>query len=409
MQATTFAQRGVRRARLLVAFGIAAALPALAQPLINGCSAQAVAACGYASPENFTPGVIDTYLEDPARGNHPVPIRVRYPIGATGARPVVIWSHGGGTTQPDSQETRRAGFVVTHGQQGSVRRSESFARAGFVVIHIGRMDPPTLTPAQLQDCANAGVLLGSVVNPSAAAIAGCRTWTGFHIEGPRNVAFVAGLLSAYRVGMLPGFPGTLDTQRIVVGGWSGGSESAINIAGAYQRWSSPLPGGASVTLPPVPVPGVVAFFADSPRGPDWGGFSSGFQEDSSYGIGARPFLFNTARDDRGGDADGKTVSRTVHFFSAAKGGKVMSYSWTPAAQGGPVHGTMDIVSGIDEATGEPANGCSNALREAHCAALEQLGIAFLDAYVMNRAAALSWLASGNLKVLTSDRIELYQR
>jgi len=87
----------------------------------------------------------------------------------------------------------------------------------------------------------------------------------------------------------------------------------------------------------------------------------------------------------------------------------MSYSWTPSSPGGPNHGTMDINDSIDEATGEPATGCNTALREAHCVALEQLGVAFLDAHVLGRAAAQQWLASGNFKVLTSDRIELYQR
>lgn len=408
MTLTCSLARAARRLCLPLLAGLALT-PATAQSLINGCSAQALALCGYASPENFTPAVVDVYLEDPSRGNHPVPIRVRYPVGATGARPVVIWSHGGATTQADPQATARAGFVVTRGQQGSQRRSESFAKAGFVVIHVGRMDPPSLSPAQLQDCASAGVLVGSIVNPSPQQIAACRTWTGFHIYGPQNVAFIANLLAGYRAGMLPNFPGTLDRQRLVVGGWSGGSQSAINIAGAYQRWSGPLPGGPSVTLQPVAVPGVVAFFTDSPRGPHWADFSTGFQEDSPYGIDARPFLFNTARDDRGGDEGAKVVARNAHFFGAAKGGKVLSYSWTPSSAGGPVHGTMDIATGIDEATGEPAAGCDSAFREAHCLALEQLGIAFLDAYVYNRAAALQWLASGNFKLMVFDRIELYQR
>jgi len=377
---------------------------AQAQAPINGCTAQALAACGYSSPDNFTPAVVDAYLEDPSRGNHPVPIRVRYPLGASGTRPVVIWGHGGGTSNPDPQATAAAGITVTRGQQSSVRRSESFARAGYVVIHIGRMDPRTLTPAQVQDCATAGVIAG-VTNPSEAAIAACRAWIGFHLYGPRNIAFVAQLLAGYQRGMLPGFDGMLDRERIVVGGWSGGTEAPLNIAGAYQRWSV---GALAIVQPPVVVPGVVAFFLDSPRGPASAGFSSGFQEDSFYGIDSRPMLMNTARDDRGGDP-APPVSRNANFFGAAKGGKLMSYAWTPAAAGGPNHGTMNINNSIDEATGEPATGCNNAMREAHCAALEQLGVAFLDAHVLGRVAAQQWLASGNFKVLTSDRIELHGR
>lgn len=391
--------------RLLTLAVLAAApgLPALAQPLVQGCTLQAISSCMYTSPNGpFTPAFVDTYVEDPARANHPVPLRVRYPLGATGARPVVIWSHGGTTTIVDEARTRAAGFTVSHGQQDSVRRSESFVRAGYVVIHVGRLQPRSLTQAQLQDCLNAGVIVGGIVSPDETALSACRTFTGFHRYGPLNVAFVAGLLSQYRVGMLPGFSGTLDRERIVVGGWSGGSESALNVAGAAQRWDARF-GGTSLTQPPVAVPGVVAFFTDGPRGPDWAGYKSGFQEDSAYGIDARPILFNSARDDRS-TGDGAAVARTSQFFGAAKGGKVLSWSWTPAAEGGPNHGTVDI---NDD---DPAyDGCDTALRELHCRWLENLGVAFLDAAVRGLPPALAWMGSGNFKVLTGDRIELYLR
>jgi hypothetical protein len=389
----------------VVAVAVAIAGPALAHDPLPTCLATAPSSCLYHSPDSFTPAVLDLVLLDPARDNHPVPIRVRYPLGATGARPVVIWSHGGSTT---SVVSMAGGVAITRGQQSSVRRSESFARAGYVVIHIGRLPPATLTNAQLQDCATAGVIVGGVLSPDTNAIAACKLWTGWHIYGPQNVAFVASMLQHYQVGMLPGFEGTLDRERLVVGGWSGGTESALNIAGAYQRWSNLLPPHGSVQLDPVPVPGVVAFFTDAPRGPDWAGYSSGFQEDSPYGIDGRPILFNTAVDDRGPDK-GPVVSRNASFFGAAKGGKVMSYSWTRSADGGPNHGTMDINDSIDEATGEPASGCDTALREQHCVALESLGVAFLDAAVRGLPGALAWMASGNLQVMTSDRIELYTR
>ena len=397
-----------RRLGLALVAAFAASGAARAHDLLNGCSEQTLANCPYASPDSYTPGVTDIYLEDPARGGHPVPIRVRYPIGASGARPVVIWNHGGGTTSVDAQASAVAGVTVSRGQQGSLRRSESFAKAGYVVIHIGRMAPATLSNAQLQDCARAGVIVGGIVNPDFTALSACRTFIGWHLYGPQNVAFVVSLLQHYRVGMLPGFEGTLDRERIVVGGWSGGTEAALNIAGAYQRWVNPLLPGQSVELQPVPVPGVVAFFTDSPRGTAWADYSSGFQEDSPWGIDSRPFLFNTARDDRTA-SEGVVVSRTAHFFGAAKGGKLMSYSWTPSANGGPNHGTMDINDAIDEATGEPATGCNNALREAHCSALESLGVAFLDAAVRQLGAAQRWLASGNFKLMTQDRIELHTR
>lgn len=414
--------RAAARGLALLAGALATlgSLPARAQAPINGCAgadAGTLAQCHYRSPQpSYTPAVVDLVLQDPARGDHVVPIRVRYPVGASGARPVVIWNHGGGTTGQDVQASQQLGTYVTRGQQSSVRRSESFARAGYVVIHIGRLPPSVVrghqvTPTvlgsdQMRDCVRAGVVAAvDADNPNANVVASCAVFIGWHLWGPRNVAFVADMLQHYRVGMLPGFEGTLDREKIIVGGWSGGSASGLNIAGAYQQWSN---GEATLRLDPVPVPGVAAFFLDSPRGPAYAGYSSGFQEDSSFGIGSLPLLINTARGDRGPGGEPVAV-RNVHFFGAAKGDKVMSYSWTPTADGGPNHGTMDINDSIDEATNEPASGCNTALREEHCAALEMLGVAFLDAKVRGIREAQDWLASGNFKVLTRDRIELHRR
>lgn len=73
------------------------------------------------------------------------------------------------------------------------------------------------------------------------------------------------------------------------------------------------------------------------------------------------------------------------------------------------HGTMDINDSIDEATDEPASDCNTALREAQGVVLEMLGVVFLEAKVRAIGAAQDWLASGNFKVLTQDRIDLMQR
>ena len=44
-------------------------------------------------------------------------------------------------------------------------------------------------------------------------------------------------------------------------------------AGAAQRWPK-------LSLPSVPVPGAVAYLAAAPRGPDYAGYSSGFDNDA---------------------------------------------------------------------------------------------------------------------------------
>src|SRR5690554_2607793 len=60
------------------------------------CSRSHPENCLYISDLSYTVGVIDqVMLVDPARNNYEVWLVIRYPVGATGPRPVVIWHHGG--------------------------------------------------------------------------------------------------------------------------------------------------------------------------------------------------------------------------------------------------------------------------------------------------------------------------
>lgn len=374
--------------RCLAAWLTACPALVLAQLILPpGCVEAAPDSCAYSASPNYTTAVVDFALRDPSRANHLVPFRVRYPRGASGARPVVIWSHGGGTTNIVATP---GGTPVSHGQTGSERRSESFARAGYIVIHIGRLPVETLSVAQSEECSRLGVV----------ATETCKEFIGFHLYGPLNVAFIASVLPQYQLGMLPGFTGTPDRNRIAVGGWSGGSESAQNIAGAWQQWSGPAALGsvAPVRLNAVNVPGVVAFLNDAPRGPAWGSFSSGFQPDSLTSIDDRPFLFISGANDIGGDVDGVVVSRSSAFLSAARGNKYLAWSPTKA-DGGPNHATMAI---------EP-DGCQTVSQQVHCNALESLSLAFLDALVERKPAAIAWLASDALRVHARQNIELHRR
>jgi hypothetical protein len=163
------------------AFALAAA-PASAQglQLPPGCQALIPATCTYAPPVAWNTATVDRLLIDPARANHPIPVRIRYPVGANGPLPVVIWNHGGSTT--NIINVVPPGIPVTFGQTQSERRSISFATADYIVIHIGRL-----------------------------------------LYGPQNVATVAGRLAALQATMPREFIGSFDREKIVVGGWSGGS------------------------------------------------------------------------------------------------------------------------------------------------------------------------------------------
>ncbi|NRF70054.1 hypothetical protein HLB44_23905 [Aquincola sp. S2] len=338
-------------------------------------AAQAQPTCVYPQPEpclyqsaiTYPTAFVDFTLPDASRNGHLVPIRVRYPVGAGGARPVVLWNHGGATNPT--------------GHHGSVERSESFAAAGYIVIHIARVDVANPGAADLAACVSGGVMTS--VGAVGEALQACKTWLGFHVHGPLNNAFIASVLPQYQVGMLPGFNGTPDRTRMVVGGWSGGTESMLNIAGVALQLGL-------LRVAPTPIAGVIGFFGDAPRGPTYAGFNSGIGEDAYYAIDARPYLMFSGRGDETGEP---AESRTVSWLASTPGGKLLS--WDNAAEAN--HGTIDI--------GE----CDTVLRANHCRWMRALGVAFLDAVLAQRQQAIDWLASDAYRTLTGGVIELHRR
>lgn len=387
-------------ALLIAAAALLAPLrPALAQVpnLPPGCTPQTPLPCAYQPQQVYNAadiGIFDTVLKDPARRDHPVPIRVRYPKPATGALPVVILSHGGTTADDEG------GYTLNT----SSERGNSFARSGYVVVHVTRLmvEPQALTDAQFNDCINAGTVTSSLLGGAnvEGARRACRVFIGWKVYGPQNVAFIANVIKGYQRGMIADFAGTLDATKVAVGGWSGGTEASMNIAGASQTWTSKLNtlrGGTatSFTVPPTRIDNVVALMADSPRAPEWI-TGSGFGE-SLWNIDERPFLFVSGRYDTGGDA-GPNVSRTSSFMSARPGRKFLAWTLHERA----IHATMNI--------GE--EGCtplSDAARQSMCTALANLSVAFLDSAVKGRQQATDWLATDAFRALSNQLFELHRR
>lgn len=398
--------------------------PAALAQVPAGCTSATPQACLYTPAYNFQQeGVLDLRVPDPSRDNHPVPFRIRYPLNAgllDGPRPVIVWNHGGSTTHDDPLLPG-----VTVGQQGSERRLGSFVKAGYVTIHVARLMPelPTLTHQMLLTCARAGQFTRDILDsahPRLAAIQICRTFYGWHLWGPVNVAFVINWLRSNPAAMPPTVLAMMDLNRLAVGGWSGGGATALNIAGAEQRWPAPtqlpprvvgllralsVPAGAlqNLNLPdvvnsPVPLSGVAAFMDDAPRSPSWAHGTSGFGDESFYNIGSRPFLFTSGRFDTGGDNLGPNaapeLSRSMSWWQAKPGNKYLA--WSPATAN---HSTMDV----------SPDGCDTVQREAYCKALENLGVAFMDAAMLQRPQAQQWLRSPALEVMTGSRIELHRR
>lgn len=385
-----------------------AAAPAAAQglQLPPGCQAAFPATCTYTPPVAWNTATVDRLLVDPARANHPIPVRIRYPIGANGPLPVVLWNHGGSTTRVVGVVP--PGIPVTNGQMQSERRSTTFASAGYVVVHVGRLpvEDAALTNAQLLDCTRVGVTAAALLDgdPATTPREVCRSWIGWHLYGPQNVAYVASRLAALQATMPGDFSGSFDREKLVVGGWSGGTQSVMNIAGAGQRWDAVAPFVQGVTQPSVNVPGAVAFFADAPRRPAYilgTATDSGFRADELERIDARPFLFNSGKRDIGPDI-APSQARGLPWLSALPGGKLLAWDRSGTA----THGTVDL--GHDN--GVYIEGCEAALgRDAFCRGYAQIGVAFLDAVVKAWAPARVWIASDAVKVLSAGELEMHRR
>jgi hypothetical protein len=330
-----------------------------AQKLARACDPAQPSTCLYQSDLSFPVGVVDgIVLTDPARGGYQVPLLVRYPIGAAGRRPIVIWNHGGAPS--------------VSGRTRSEEWGETLARAGYVVIQPSRIIPADVAPLQAECTAN------GFPNPAE-----CAFWIANMRYGPQSVSFIIdrlGELESTRSELR----GRLDSSRIVVAGHSAGTTSVLAVAGARQQWVDSGP----VYDEEDPRP--VAFLATGPQGPTYAGFSSGFDETRSFVDLDRPFLFITGM----GDETGEPVpTRLTAWITSRPGNKALVWDTQPEA----VHETMDI------------HECGTPLQAAHCRFIASVGVAYLDAVVRHRQAAVKWLASDAFAHATSGELELFQR
>ncbi|MBQ0958988.1 hypothetical protein KAK06_08450 [Ideonella sp. 4Y11] len=348
--------------------------------------------CAYVPVASHDTRTADYELPDPARAGHPVPFRLRYPVGATAPIPVVIWNHGGGATfwrNPRGPSPR-----ISDGQLGSPERSKSFARAGYAVIHIGRMPLEQLDAAAVRQCRQAGWAppSGRLTRQERQT---CMHKLGQTVHAPANIAFVVEALRQGRIALPADMGQPLDLTRIVVGGWSAGTQPTMNLAGAYQRFGD-------LVIPPTAVPGVIGFMADAPRRPTWAcafdeDGDSGFQEDSFDGIDARPFLFNTAMGDYNGQDRCPSQARIAAFLQAAPGRKLLAWSDRPEID----HATVDLDSSLC------ADG--DAVRASVCAGLLSTGQAWMDAVLGGVPAAWTWLGGPNARIMSDNHLELHRR
>ena len=327
--------------------------------LSAGCDGTDPETCLYISDLHFNVGIADgIVLVDPARGNYEIPLLVRYPIGAPGPRPVVIWNHGGAPS--------------LNGKTRSEEWGNTLAAAGYVVIHPSRLPVDDPTKDLKRECKANGF----------KSTDECSLWISQMRFGPQNTHFLIDHLAEIQAAH-SALGGQLDRTKIVVGGHSAGTTTVLSNAGAFQQW---VPDGTRyVERDDRPI----AFLASGPQGPMYAGFNSGFQTTSFAGMD-RPFMFITGT----GDETGEPIpTRVTGWITSIAGNKALVWDTEPGA----VHETMDI------------HQCDTALQRNHCRWLASAGVAFLDAVVRERPEARDWLASNALNVLSGGAIELHRR
>ncbi|MBL8316165.1 MAG: hypothetical protein JNK55_20710 [Rubrivivax sp.] len=352
-------------AGLAIAIGCGAA-PAQALP--PGCAEapplpESRLACAYQTDMSYRPGEIDLdLLHDPNRNNYPVPLKVRFPIGATLPRPVIIWHHGG---DPHPE-----------GRQRSMEWGKALARAGYVVVHPSRVQVSAFTEHDVGECRRNGFLPSSG-QPTAEERQACVKWLSQARYGPQNTHFILS-----RLRNLPAPVARLfDLSRVAVAGHSAGTMAVQANAGAWQQWASHRYSER--------VEGARAFMGTGMQGPAYAGFINGFQHDSYYGVD-RPMLTISGRGDYTGEP---SASKAAAWLMSARNHKFLSWASSLDA----VHETMDI------------DKCDGPVRALHCRWFESLGVAFMDAHLRERQEAIDWLASDAYARMTLGTVDLQRR
>jgi hypothetical protein len=178
---------------------------------------------------------------------------------------------------------------------------------------------------------------------------------------------------------------TVDTSRVGVTGWSGGSQDPIVLAGAVRNLGALAPYAAPDTRPR-------AFFGLSPQGPGRAGFVAS-DTASSWDLVRGPVLIATGDGDEKPDNPETGPHRREAWEHMPAGDKWLFYSTIDDP--GISHDDFAL-SGI--MSGDPD-------REALAAGLQSVAIAFLDAYVRDDAAARRWLDSDDARVIVNGRAD----
>jgi predicted dienelactone hydrolase len=310
---------------------------------VQGCPADP-ARCLYAPPA-LPIELVEVVATDPDRigGPRTLNVALRFSRMAAQPMPVVVWSHGGASGQTNAVGALDKWAIAA-------------AEAGYLSVAIAH------TP---RDQASRDALCASLGFDAA----GCATFKHLSYDRPHDISLVIDKLTA--LAAQPQLAVRFDVTKLAVGGHSAGGGGALVVAGAAREINQM----STVISDPRPI----AFLAFSPQAPG----SDGMTE-AGYGLISRPTLIGTGRGDHAppDTADG----RASVFDLMQPGNKARIFIEDPTA----IHTVFALET----------DGCVRNATLAHCEEMrdwvKSAGIAFLDANVRRRLAAITWIASTRL-------------
>jgi predicted dienelactone hydrolase len=288
---------------------------------------------------------------DPTRGNRALSVQLRIPSDAPGARPVIVFSHGGGPRSACSF--------------GNAQWGDALASAGYVVIHI----------------AHSINAVDREMACSAMGVPGCSEVMAMLYLRPGDISAVISQIPAIATRF--GLSERIDASRLGVAGHSFGAYTVMTAVGAKVELGV-LRGKSFVDSR------IVSAMALSPQGTGRFGFYDQGGDEHSWANISLPVLTQTGL----GDGDPLTgeagPDRRIPFEKMPAPDKMEAFLNEPRA----IHGTFNLNS--------------NAPTEFHDW-IRATGIAWFDATLQQRDTARAWLASDALVQVSDGLVEVSRK
>ena len=306
-----------------------------------------------------------------------LPLVVRFPEDTTVPLPVVVWAHAGSWSR--------------NGHKTNEAWSRRIAAAGYAVVHFAVVPPSEeLLPeicsrAGLEDASRCDdVSLGNIdteIDDPAD-----NPFSAITVVRPADGASVIDALPAIAARIEDRSGVKLDTTRVIVAGWSGGSQVSLQMAGARRL--------AEDSTPPYHDPDErpLAFIALSPQGPGFSNFYAG-EEGTSWDDIIRPVMIMTGVGDEKPGNDLTGADRYAVYTHLPPGGKRLFYSTSES--NAIKHSTFNLTE--FDSPDQDAAAISRALLSSV--------LAFLDAHAREDDRARAWLESDAAVKISGDTLE----